>query len=215
MTADITPEDQELLGSLMCHLLPTPVVSPPKATPIPSECDLLIQSLMGKYHPVQPLRKERSSFTDMEIFLQNFLPVVSSVMEQSRPTERKNRSTVVCFSCGKSGLAASRCPTLDEKFPFLRTGWRADRVGDGFAMRSPGSVMIVDPRTLPIVRGLPILQPGIRLFPERGLCGLWRPLFHWVVQLCSDSEVSDDGSSSGGGGSCPYGRDRCMLCAVG
>ena len=43
--------------------------------------------------------------------------------------------------------------------------------------------MIVDPRTLPIVRSLPILEPGIRLFPERGLHGLGRPLFHWVVQL--------------------------------
>ena len=43
VTADITPEDQELLGSLMRHLLPTPVVSSPKVTPIHLECDLLIQ----------------------------------------------------------------------------------------------------------------------------------------------------------------------------
>ena len=74
-TADITPEDQELLGSLMRHLLPTPVVSPPEATPIPSEHDLLIQCLMGDNHPVQPLQQERSSFTDMEILQQNLLPV--------------------------------------------------------------------------------------------------------------------------------------------
>ena len=137
VTADITPEDQELLGLLMRHLLPTPVVLPPKATPIPSECDLLIQRLMGNYHPVQPLPKERSSFTDMEILLQNLLLVGSPVTEHSRPTERQNRSTVVCFSCGDSGHAASRCPTLDETFPFLPMGWRADRVGDGFVMRSP------------------------------------------------------------------------------
>ena len=44
VTADITPEDQELLGSsLMRHLLPTPV---------------------GNYNPVKPLPQERSSFTD-------------------------------------------------------------------------------------------------------------------------------------------------------
>ena len=46
----ITPEDQDLLGTLMQHLLPTPVVSPPEATPIPSECDLLIQRLKGNIH---------------------------------------------------------------------------------------------------------------------------------------------------------------------
>ena len=36
-----------------------------------------------------------------------------------------------------------------------------------------------------------------------------------IRQLCSDSEVSDDGSSSGGGGSGSYERDRFVLCAVG
>ena len=50
VTEAITPEAQELLGSLMRHLLLTPVVSPPKATPIPSELDLLIQRMMGSYH---------------------------------------------------------------------------------------------------------------------------------------------------------------------
>ena len=57
----------------MRHLLPMPVVSPPEATPIPSERDLLTQRLMGNIHPVQPLKQERSSFTDMEILLQNLL----------------------------------------------------------------------------------------------------------------------------------------------
>ena len=118
----------------MRHLLPTPVVSPLKVSLIPSECDLLIQRLMGNYHPVQPLPQERSRFTDMEILLQNLLPVGSPVTEQSQPTERQNRSTVVCFLCSESDHAAPRCPTLNETFPFLPTGWRADRVGDGFAM---------------------------------------------------------------------------------
>ena len=137
VTEVITPEAQELLGSLMRHLLPTPVVSPPKATPIPSELDLLIQHLMGNDHPVQPAPMERSSFTDMDVLLHNLLPVGSPATEQPRPAERRNRPTVVCFSCGESGHAASRCPTLDETFPFLPPGWRTERVGDGFVMRSP------------------------------------------------------------------------------
>ena len=44
---DITPAAQELLESLLQHLLPTTVVSPPKVTPIPSELELLIQRLTG------------------------------------------------------------------------------------------------------------------------------------------------------------------------
>ena len=86
-SVDITPEDQDRLGTLMRHLLPTPVVSPP------SECDLLIQHLMGNIHPVQPLQQECSSVTDMEILLQNLLPVRSPVTEEPRLTECQNRSS--------------------------------------------------------------------------------------------------------------------------
>ena len=70
LAPDVSSEDQDMLGSLMRHLLPTPVMSPPRATPIPSERDQLIQRLLGNEHPVQPLLQERSSFTDMEILLQ-------------------------------------------------------------------------------------------------------------------------------------------------
>ena len=94
----------------MRHLLPTPVVSPPEATPIPADRDLLIQRLMGNNHPVQPLQQEHSSFTDMEILLHNLLLVGSPVTEEPRPTEHQNKSTVVCFSCGEScGLTTSHC----------------------------------------------------------------------------------------------------------
>ena len=63
--SDVCSEDQDLLGSLMRHLLPTSAVSPPRATPIPSDHEQLIQHLMGKEHPVQLLfLRERSSLTD-------------------------------------------------------------------------------------------------------------------------------------------------------
>ena len=68
------------------------MVLPPEATPIPSKRDLLIQRLMGNIHLVQPLQQERSSFTDMEILLQDLLPVRSPVTEEPRLTERQNRS---------------------------------------------------------------------------------------------------------------------------
>ena len=112
-------EDQDMLGSLMRHLLPTPAVSPPRVTPIPSERKQLIQRLMGKEHPMRPLLPERSSFMDMEILLQSLLPVGSLATELPPPAVGRHGSTVVCFSCGESGHPASRCPTLDDMFPFL------------------------------------------------------------------------------------------------
>ena len=113
---DVSSEDQDMLGSLMRHLLPTPAVSPPRVTPIPSDREQLMQRLMGKEHPVRPL----------------LLPAVGQL-----PAVGCHESTVVCLSCGESGHAASRCPILDDSFPFLPLGWQADWTGDGFVMRPP------------------------------------------------------------------------------
>ena len=52
---EVSSEDQDVLGLLIRHLLPTPAVSPPRATPIPSDRELLIQRQMGTVHPVQPV----------------------------------------------------------------------------------------------------------------------------------------------------------------
>ena len=39
---------------------------------------------------------------------------------------RRDWNGVVCFSCRKSGHAVTRCPALDESFPFMLPGWRAE-----------------------------------------------------------------------------------------
>ena len=46
----------------------------------------------------------------------------------------RHESTVVCFSCEESGHAASRCPVLDNLFPFLPPVWQVDRTDDGFIL---------------------------------------------------------------------------------
>ena len=91
-------EDQDMLGSLMRHLLLTLAVSPPRVTPIPLEREQLIRRLMGKEHPVRLLLPEHSSFMDMEILLQSLLPVESQAMELPPPAVGRHGSTLVCFS---------------------------------------------------------------------------------------------------------------------
>ena len=41
------------------------------------------------------------------------------------------------FSCGKAGHSATRCPALDESFPFMLPGWSAETTPGGFIMISP------------------------------------------------------------------------------
>ena len=98
------------------------------------------------------------------------------------PPTRRDWSDVVCFSCGKSGHTATRCPNMDEAFPFLQPGWRTEKMSGGFVMIPPrvtpdhrraenggvsgragpplGSVIMLGPRT----------QEGeqCRLFPHDG-----------------------------------------------
>ena len=59
--------DSGVLGELIRHLLPTPAIAPPKATPIQSDYELLVQRLLGTVQPVQPVVQERSSITDIEV----------------------------------------------------------------------------------------------------------------------------------------------------
>ena len=45
----------ETLDKVIRRLLPTPTVPPPKAAPIPSDRELLIQRLLGAIRPPQPV----------------------------------------------------------------------------------------------------------------------------------------------------------------
>ena len=50
--------------------------------------------------------------------MQRLQPGASVLAAGSRPTPaRRDWSTMVCFSCGKSGHGVGRCWDLDETFP--------------------------------------------------------------------------------------------------
>ena len=91
--------------------------------------------LLGTVHPVQPVVQERYRLTDIEILLQSMLPVGSVTEADVQPPAHRQESTAGCFSCGELGHATARCPVLDESFPFLPPGWRADRTEDEFVLQ--------------------------------------------------------------------------------
>ena len=94
--------DSDVLGELMRHLLPTPAISPPKATAIQSDYELLIQCLLGTVQSLQPVVQERSSKMGIEVLLQSMLLVVSVVEDKVRPPGERREPTTGCFSCGEA-----------------------------------------------------------------------------------------------------------------
>ena len=128
----------ESLEDIIRKLLPMPQRPPPKAAPHsvgPQE--LLIQRLLGAIRPPQPVVQERSKLTDLEIMLQNWLPVGTVTEEDAASPHSLSDSLERCFSCGVLTHTTDQCQTLDESFPFLPTGWQADHVGDKFIL-GPG-----------------------------------------------------------------------------
>ena len=124
--------ESETLDEVIRRLLPTLTVPPPKAAPIPLDRELLIQRLLGAIRPPQPVIQERSKLTDMEIVLQNLLPVGSIVEKDVPSSEPLPESLEGCFSCGELTHETDQCQEIDESFPFLPVGWQADRIGDDF-----------------------------------------------------------------------------------
>ena len=126
--------ETELLEDIIRKLLPTPLRPTPEAAPIPSDQDLLIQRLMGAIRPSQPVVQERSKLTDLEIMLQNWLPVGTVMEEDAASPNSLSYSLEGCFSFRVLTQTTDQCQTLDESFPFLTTGWQAFYIGDQFIL---------------------------------------------------------------------------------
>ena len=90
--------------------------------------DKLLQHLVAETQSRQPVPVVPPEPVGLENLLRSYLSgqQTSGQQPRQRPV-RRDWNDIVCFSCGKVGHSATRCPALDESFPFMLPGWMADR----------------------------------------------------------------------------------------
>ena len=147
-------DTNELLRKLVEML--TPGATATARAPEPSVLDKLVQLLTEKAATRKPVMPAPVEPTKLETRLQTFFEGRQMPNQQFRPRPvQRDWSEMQCFSCGKSGHSATRCPTLDITFPFILPGWKSEKTSTGYMMISPrramdrrpplGSVIILDP----------------------------------------------------------------------
>ena len=98
----------------------------------------LLQRLVAETKVRQPVLVVAPELTGLETLLRSLLSGQLAPAKQPRPGSfRRDWNAVVCFSCGKAGHSATRCPTLDDTFPFMLPGWKAEKTLGGYMMISP------------------------------------------------------------------------------
>ena len=121
-------QSEELFKKLLEALTPA---APPWAQ--------LLLSETAKRDPAPPTPAEP---TGLEALLQTYFTGQQSPGLGPRFRQvRRNWSDVKCFSCGKPGHSANRCPTLDVTFPFILPGWKTEKTLTSYLMISPKMAM--------------------------------------------------------------------------
>ena len=127
---------EELLRQLIAKVAaPAPVPAPVPVVPTVAKLLRRLAAMTQRRQPVAASPPEPGGLTNVD---RSFI----SGQQTSGPQTRQrpisgNRNSVVCFSCGKSGHTVTRCPALDESFPFMLPGWSAESTSSGFVMISP------------------------------------------------------------------------------
>ena len=134
-------EDTNALLSKLVDML-SPGVNTTMKAPEPSTLDKIVHLLRDKVAAMKPALPETQEPNKLGSKLQTFLNSDRMPKQEFRQRPvRRDWSEVKCFSCGKSGHSATRCPTLDITFPFLLPGWRAEKTSIGYMMISPRRAM--------------------------------------------------------------------------
>ena len=119
------------LKAFLRRLLPTAPVQTLPPRPVPTEMEIMLEHLLLNA-PV------RTAITEMETLLQCLLPGATTRALWPRPVlARMDWTTIVCFSFGQLGHGVSRCPKLDETFPYMLPGCSAEKVDANYMMILP------------------------------------------------------------------------------
>ena len=111
-------QTEELLKKVLEAL--TPAAPPPVRTPDVTPLEKLTQLLMSETVKREPAPPTPVEPTGLEALLHTYFTGQQSLRLGPRFRQvRRNWSDVKCFSCGKPGHNANRCPTLDVTFPFI------------------------------------------------------------------------------------------------
>ena len=112
-----------------------PVPAPVPEVPVVEQ---LLLHLVMETQIRQPAPVSASDPVGLESVLRRLLSGrMASARQLRRGSFRRDGNAVGCFSCGKAGHSATRCPDLDEMFPFLLPGWQAEKTPGGYVTISP------------------------------------------------------------------------------
>ena len=143
MVAEVTGQKSKplQLEDMLRRMLTTTELPAPK--PEVSEIKKLLQQLVRETQSQSTTVVSPPVPTTLEHMLRSFLD--GQRRRQRQPPRlqpsRRDWTDVMCFSCGKPGHAATRCPNFDESFPFLQQGWQAEKTPGGFMMIPPRIAM--------------------------------------------------------------------------
>ena len=116
--------------TLFWRLLASTVAPAPAPKSEPPTVGQLLQHLLPETQSRQTALAAATGTSGLETLLQNLLSRSLTSAPISRPGPmRQDLTLVVCFSCGKAGHSATRCPALDESSRLCCRDGRRKRKG--------------------------------------------------------------------------------------